>query len=75
MMCQNPSIPVPDAIADILDKLRADDTLANRTTVTAKQILKLLRFCFETTYFSYKGESTNKHTGPIAQIKFNTGLN
>ena len=49
------SIPVPDAMKVIEEKIKSDDTLSNRTPLSPNQILELLKFCLETTYFSFKG--------------------
>ncbi|XP_072048791.1 uncharacterized protein [Amphiura filiformis] len=50
------SIPVPDAIQAVRDKLEKDATLKDRTPLKIKHILELLTFCLNTTYFVYKGQ-------------------
>ena len=50
------SIPVPDAIVAVKEKLEEDNTLAERTPLSIKHILELLTFCLNKTYFVYKGQ-------------------
>ncbi|XP_072018248.1 uncharacterized protein [Amphiura filiformis] len=50
------SIPVPDAIQAVRDKLEKDATLKDRTPLKINHILELLTFCLNTTYFVYKGQ-------------------
>ncbi|XP_072037416.1 uncharacterized protein [Amphiura filiformis] len=50
------SIPVPDAIQAVRDKLEKDATLKDRTPLKTNHILELLTFCLNTTYFVYKGQ-------------------
>ena len=70
------SIPVPDAMKVIKDKIKSDDTLSNRTPLSPDQVLELLRFCLETTYFSFKGNFYKQKHGaamgsPVSPIVAN----
>ena len=60
-------IPVHRAIEIARDNLEKDESLDNRTSLTVNEICKLLEFCLNVTFLSYKGEycdSTCKK-GPI----------
>jgi hypothetical protein len=50
------SIPVPEAIAAVKEKLDRDANLSERTPLSSDQILELLTFCLNTTYFMYNGQ-------------------
>ena len=47
------SVPVQKAITVIHDKLLTDDTLHERTPLSAEHITKLLEICLKCTYFTY----------------------
>ena len=49
------SVPVDKALEVITERLYADDTLTSRTEMTIPQIVELLDFCLNTTYFIYDG--------------------
>jgi len=49
------SIPIDTAIKVIRRRLEEDTTLPNRTELSPDQIIQLLQFCLETTYFVCKG--------------------
>ena len=49
------SVPVDKALEVITERLHADDTLTSRTEMTIPQIVELLDFCLNTTYFIYDG--------------------
>ena len=49
------SVPVEKALEVITERLHADDTLTSRTELTIPQIVELLDFCLNTTYFIYDG--------------------
>ena len=49
------SVPVGKALEVIIGRLHADDTLTSRTEMTIPQIVELLDFCLNTTYFIYDG--------------------
>ena len=57
------SVTVDKALKVITEKLQEDDTLASRTEMTIPQIVELLDFCLNTTYFIYDttGHTTSKH--------------
>ena len=49
------SVPVDKALEVITERLHAGDTLTSRTEMTIPQIVELLDFCLNTTYFIYDG--------------------
>lgn len=49
------SIPVEEALAAVSERLEGDQTLGDRTPLSKSQVLELLAFCLNTTYFAYKG--------------------
>ena len=49
------SVPVDKALEIITERLHTDDTLTSRTEMTIPQIVELLDFCLNTTYFIYDG--------------------
>ena len=56
--------PIPKALEVIQEKLRKDKTLRMRTNLTVDDIMELLEFVLNTTYFSFRGQ--------IYQQKFGT---
>ena len=57
------SIPTQDAVNVIEEYLVRDTTLAQRTPMNVEQLLKLLSFCLDTTYFVYGGETFQQTHG------------
>ncbi len=49
------SIPLPDAIKAVRIELDEDSKLQDCTRLSRERILGLLRFCLNTTYFTYSG--------------------
>ena len=49
------SIPTPVAVAVIKQYLQGDNSLGDRCPLSVDQILELLQFCLDTTYFVYNG--------------------
>ena len=49
------SVPVDQSLDVIYDRLCSDDTLSNRTNMTAAQVRDLLAICLRTTYFLFDG--------------------
>ena len=49
------SVPLDKALGVITERLQEDDTLTSRTEMTIPQIVELLDFCLNTTYFIYDG--------------------
>ena len=49
------SVPVEESITLILERLEADLTLSDRTSLSPQQAMDLLRMCLTTTYFKYDG--------------------
>ena len=47
------SVLVDKALEVITERLQEDDTLSSRTEMTIPQIVELLDFCLNTTYFIY----------------------
>ncbi|XP_072025382.1 uncharacterized protein [Amphiura filiformis] len=64
------SIPVPDAIEAVKEKLESDTTLKDRTPLKINHILELLTFCLNTTYFVYQGQFY-KQTHAVGEHKSN----
>ena len=54
------SIPIPSALDIINNKLQEDTDLHNKTNMTTHNIIELLDFCLNNTYFIFQGCSTNK---------------
>lgn len=50
------SVPVNETLDIIKAKLLQDTTLADRTQLSVDQVVELLAFCLNTTYFMAKGE-------------------
>ena len=50
------SIPIPEAMKIIGERLEEDTTLAKRMNRSANNIIELLQFTMSTTYFSFKGK-------------------
>ena len=50
------SIPVDKALIVIKKKLKEDQTLPQRCQLNVEQILELLSFCLNTTYFTFEGQ-------------------
>ena len=70
------SIPIPKAIEATNTLLQADNTLADRTPLSIKQILDLLEFCLGSTYFVYDGTFYRQKQGaamgsPVSPIVAN----
>ena len=49
------SVPVEESLILIYEKLAADPSLADRTSLSPQQVTDLLRMCLTTTYFKYDG--------------------
>ena len=49
------SIPIPSALDIINNKLQEDTDLHNRTNMTTHNIIELLDFCLNNTYFTFQG--------------------
>ena len=49
------SIPIPSALDIINSKLQEDTDLHNRTNMTTHNIIELLDFCLNNTYFTFQG--------------------
>ena len=58
--------PIPQALNIIRDRLGKDKSLKKRTKLTVEDIMKLLEFVANTTYFKFQGE--------IYQQKFGTAM-
>ena len=50
------SMPIQPALEVIEKLLKEDPDLQNRTTMSTKNIMDLLEFCFRTTYFTHRGK-------------------
>ena len=55
------SIPIERAIEIASKRLKEDNTLEERTCLTADEIIKLLEFCLVQHFCLVKGSITNKH--------------
>ena len=49
-------VPVDEAIDTVCDKLREDTTLTERTDLSVDSISKLMKLCFDCTYFQWQDE-------------------
>ena len=60
--CSNPpqgkftNVPIGEAVEVIRDKLREDEDLADRTSLSPDRVAELLGLCLRSTYLSYGGE-------------------
>ena len=50
------NVPIDEAIQVICDRLRRDETLVNRTTLSPDRVAELLETCLKSTYYCYGGE-------------------
>ena len=50
------SIPTADAVSVIREYLQTDEFLSDRCSLNIDQVLELLQFCLNTTYFVYNGD-------------------
>ena len=50
------NVPIDEAVQVIRDRLRGDETLVNRTTLSSDKVAELLEVCLKSTYFCYGGE-------------------
>ena len=72
------SIPIPSALDIINNKLLQDADLQNRTNMTTPNIIELLDFCLNNTYFTFqgvfyqqaKGAAMGSHVSPIVANVF-----
>ena len=61
-----PSIPLDKCIKVIEERLKNDNTLSNRTSLTADDIIELVNLCFSTSDFIYDSiHHTAEKSGPI----------
>ena len=58
------SIPVPSTLDIIRSKLEQDADLSNRTSMSADNIIELLSFCLNNTYFVFQEEFYEQTRGP-----------
>ena len=49
------NVPIHEAVRVIHDRLRNDETLCDRTTLSPDQVSELLEVCLRSTYFCYQG--------------------
>ena len=47
------NVPIDEAVQVICDRLRRDETLVNRTTLSPDRVAELLETCLKSTYFCY----------------------
>ena len=57
------NVPVDEAVRVIRDRLRQDEALADRTTLSTDRVADLLEMCLKSTYFSYGGEFFEQREG------------
>ena len=61
-----PSVPIKDCINVIKERLSADNTLKNRTSLSPDDISDLLHLCLQTTNFKFNNRHhTTNDSGPI----------
>ena len=56
------NVPVDEAV-QVRDRLRQDETLADRTTLSPNRVADLLMMCLKSMYFSYRGEFFEQQEG------------
>ena len=49
------NVPVQEAVEVVYKKLKEDETLIERTSLSAERVRDLLQMCLSSTYFSYEG--------------------
>ena len=57
------SISIPSALDIINNKLQEDTDLHNRTNMTTHNIIELLDFCLNNTYFTFQGVTCEPNSG------------
>ena len=57
------NVPIDEAVQVIRDRLRRDETLVNRTTLSPDRVAELLETCLKSTYFCYGGEFYEQREG------------
>ncbi|XP_072030191.1 uncharacterized protein [Amphiura filiformis] len=57
------SVPVDNAIEAIRVRLEEDTSWTTRTYLNAEQVLRLLKFCLNTTYFVFRGQFFKQNHG------------
>ena len=57
------SVPVDQALDVIKIRLEEDQTLSQRTALTASQVIQLLSFCLKTTYFTFENVFYKQNEG------------
>ena len=51
---QEIQIPIDDALVIVVEKVQDDDTLIERTTLSATSVCELVEKCLRSTYFQYR---------------------
>ena len=57
------NVPVDEAVRVIKTKLQEDETLEDRTPLSAGTVAELVELCLRSTYFSYDGEFYEQREG------------
>ena len=57
------NVPIDEAVQVIRDRLRRDETLVSRTTLSPDRVAELLETCLKSTYFCYGGEFYEQREG------------
>ena len=70
------NVPIDEAVQVIHDRLRRDETLVDRTTLSPDRVAELLETCLKSTYFCYGGEFYEQREGaamgsPISAVVAN----
>ncbi len=50
------SLPIDRGLAYAQKRLEIDRTLGDRTCLNVEEILRILEYCLQSTYFSFRGE-------------------
>ena len=50
------NVPIGEALQVIQERLREDESLGDRTPLSAGRVAELLEVCLKSTYFSYEGD-------------------
>ena len=57
------NVPIDEAVQIIQDRLRKDEILCDRTTLSPDRVAELLEVCLRSTYFCYKGTFYEQQEG------------
>ena len=67
-------VPIDEAVQIIQDRLRKDETLCDRTTLSPDRVAELLEVCLRSTYFCYKGTFNERQEGAAMRSPVSTAV-